>query len=65
MSKVEKYELSPEAYDRRQSTECMGWAGRGMWGPEGGGHRGGHHRLGGGAGSWRMADGEVGQIPGR
>lgn len=32
---MEKYEISPEAYERRQST-CMGGAGRGLWGRQSG-----------------------------
>lgn len=40
VSKVEKYEISPEAYERRQSTERMGGAGRAcgsrQWGRQGG-----------------------------
>lgn len=63
VSKVEKYEISPEAYERRQST-CMGRAGRGLWVQIVGQTGQGHHRLGSGDGAWRVEEGGVGLMAG-
>lgn len=60
---MEKYEISPEAYERRQST-CMGRAGKGLWVQTVGQTGQGYHKLGSGDRAWRVEESEVGLMVG-